>query len=178
MKVTFTISFCFSFVVSACYTFYFIYFSVCYTQGGSDVNDNDVSLSPREEESQDVNTIDTVEIHVVDENGVQIEESREETNTAEIIDCLENRTNNESEISLGECACEVSSNNQEESSPNKHALADKINESSRQNKNVKEIKSKHLMKKSKAKDFKKPMQIFTVLEEEISNLDDVETPRT
>ena len=40
------------------------------------------------------------------------------------------------------------------------------------------LKNKLRAKKHKSKEMKKPMQIFTVLEEEISDVSDIETPRT
>ena len=147
-------------------------------QGGSDLNDNDVSLSPPEEGGQDDNAIDTVEIHVVGETSVQTEENLEERNETEIVNCLDGCANNENEASLSESNHEHFNTNHEHTILAKLALAEENKESSRQNKTMKEVKQKHFTKKSKAKHLKKSMQIFTVLEEEISSIDNTETPRT
>ena len=148
-------------------------------QGESDMNDNDVSLSPPEEGGQEDNAIDTVEIHVVGETSVQTEENLEERNDTGIVDCLDSCANNENEASFSESNREHFNTNHEHTTLAKLALAEENKESSRQNKTMKEeVKHKHFTKTSKSKDLKKSMQIFTVLEEEISSIDDTETPRT
>lgn len=150
------------------------FFSVCYVQAESDENDNDVILSPRDDENQAINTVDAVEIHVMDENGDEVERNFEEIEKVNTINSLDNKANQKDDNTLTEISeSTVTSNESDPSLVNNQSQAH-----DKQNKHVKDVKSKSSTRKIKSKELKKPMQIFTVLEEEISDVSDIETPRS
>ena len=142
------------------------------------MNDNNVSLSPREEGEQDTDAVvDTVEIHVDGEASAQTEGKLQETSDTEL-ECLDNSANNENKITFSENNGDISNASQVQTTSEKLS-PDEVNKGSpKKHRTIKDIKSKHFVKKSKSKDLKKSMQIFTVLEEEMSSIDDGETPRT
>ena len=142
------------------------------------MNDNNVSLSPREEGDQDTNAVvDTVEIHVDGDASAQTEGKLQEASDIGL-NCLDNSTNNENKIMFSENNGDISNASQIQTTPEKNSPHEVNKGSPKNHRTIKDIKSKHFVKKSKTKDLKKSMQIFTVLEEEMSSIDDGETPRT
>lgn len=110
----------------------------------------------------------------MDENGDEVERNFEEIEKVNTINSLDNKANQKDDNTLTEISeSTVTSNESDPSLVNNQSQTH-----DKQNKHVKDGKSKSSTRKIKSKELKKPMQIFTVLEEEISDVSDIETPRS
>ena len=153
----------------------YVYFSIWYVQAESDENDNDVIFSSVDCENPTVSAVDAVEIHVVDENGLEINKDETETKNNDAQEDIEKSieyNTNTFETEFSDCNTVIQMENETFKKRKSHDVrTDYLNED-------KTLKNKLPVRKSKSKEMKKPMQIFTVLEEEISDVSDIETPRT
>ena len=164
-------------------------FSFCCAQAESDENDNDVMLAPVDCEEPEQNSVDPVEIHVVDENGEEVKKDIEEGENIDAVEDSEHLSvNNEvdtTETGFSEDKSNSATDTKERDMQDKTILKDekprtpnKHTVNPKESTFLKEIKSRAITRRSRSKEIKKPMQIFTVLEEEISDVSDIETPRT